>query len=225
MVAICWLEKGTYLIGLIGLNEAMHYLTGFQLMKAMMLYVGLKTVSFLHLKCKDYSKKTEILLSLESPAESAAGRLAKIDLREFQKAKKIKEAEQMMAVIILIVSILPLPTLTLSAGLKNRASFTLIKSGAIIHAFVGEKKPPADSIYNLICKVWKIQLRELPFHRSFRSVTAVRKSGVTDFCSHCHSNDVYGITRIVGYYSKIKNWNKNKIGELKDRKSGNYQIT
>jgi len=28
----------------------------------------------------------------------------------------------------------------------------------------------------------------------------------------------------VGYYSKITNWNKNKIGELKDRHSGNYKV-
>ncbi|MCP4482802.1 MAG: hypothetical protein GY817_08720 [bacterium] len=33
-----------------------------------------------------------------------------------------------------------------------------------------------------------------------------------------------GITRIVGYYSKISNWNKSKIGELKDRRTGNYKV-
>lgn len=33
-----------------------------------------------------------------------------------------------------------------------------------------------------------------------------------------------GITRIVGYFSKISNWNKSKIGELDDRRKGNYKI-
>ena len=33
-----------------------------------------------------------------------------------------------------------------------------------------------------------------------------------------------GITRIVGYFSKISNWNKSKIGELMDRRKGNYLI-
>ena len=32
------------------------------------------------------------------------------------------------------------------------------------------------------------------------------------------------MTRIVGYYSKIENWNPSKLGELKDRQSGNYEI-
>ncbi len=35
---------------------------------------------------------------------------------------------------------------------------------------------------------------------------------------------LYGITRIVGYYSRISNWNKSKLGELQDRHSGNYSV-
>lgn len=33
-----------------------------------------------------------------------------------------------------------------------------------------------------------------------------------------------GVTRIVGYYSRITNWNKSKIGELRDRHKGNYGV-
>jgi len=29
--------------------------------------------------------------------------------------------------------------------------------------------------------------------------------------------DVYGVTRIVGYFSKVQTWNKSKVGELYDR--------
>lgn len=35
---------------------------------------------------------------------------------------------------------------------------------------------------------------------------------------------LYGVTRIVGYYSRISNWNKSKIGELADRHRGNYRV-
>ncbi len=31
-----------------------------------------------------------------------------------------------------------------------------------------------------------------------------------------------GVTRIVGYYSRTQNWNKSKIGELRDRQHGQY---
>lgn len=35
---------------------------------------------------------------------------------------------------------------------------------------------------------------------------------------------LYGVTRIVGYYSRVSNWNKSKIGELHDRHVGNYSV-
>jgi len=34
-----------------------------------------------------------------------------------------------------------------------------------------------------------------------------------------------GITRIVGYYSRVNNWNKSKVGELRDRAKGSYGLT
>lgn len=34
-----------------------------------------------------------------------------------------------------------------------------------------------------------------------------------------------GITRIVGYYSRVNNWNKSKVGELRDRATGRYGLT
>ena len=32
------------------------------------------------------------------------------------------------------------------------------------------------------------------------------------------------ITRVVGYYSQINNWNRSKLEELKDRGNGNYTV-
>lgn len=32
------------------------------------------------------------------------------------------------------------------------------------------------------------------------------------------------MTRVVGYYSRISNWNRSKVGELKDRHKGQYAI-
>jgi len=38
-------------------------------------------------------------------------------------------------------------------------------------------------------------------------------------------NPLILITRIVGYYSATSNWNESKLGELKDRRKGNYGIS
>ncbi len=44
------------------------------------------------------------------------------------------------------------------------------------------------------------------------------------YCPHCGSTNVYGISRVVGYFSRIDNWNKSKQAEFKDRQKGNYKI-
>ena len=43
-------------------------------------------------------------------------------------------------------------------------------------------------------------------------------------CSHCGSQNVYGISRVVGYFSKINNWNASKKAEFKSRQKGDYKI-
>lgn len=43
-------------------------------------------------------------------------------------------------------------------------------------------------------------------------------------CSHCGSTNVYGLTRVVGYFSRVDNWNKSKKAELRDRQKGNYSV-
>lgn len=35
---------------------------------------------------------------------------------------------------------------------------------------------------------------------------------------------LYHMTRVVGYYSRVENWNKSKIGELADRHKGDYAV-
>ncbi|MHA1555998.1 MAG: anaerobic ribonucleoside-triphosphate reductase [Candidatus Heimdallarchaeota archaeon] len=41
-------------------------------------------------------------------------------------------------------------------------------------------------------------------------------------CPLCSSENVYGISRVVGYFSVIENWNNSKKSELKRRQKGNY---
>ena len=39
-----------------------------------------------------------------------------------------------------------------------------------------------------------------------------------------HGRDVRHMTRVVGYMSRVENWNPSKHGELKDRQSGDYGV-
>ncbi len=44
-------------------------------------------------------------------------------------------------------------------------------------------------------------------------------------CPYCQSDNVYGMSRVVGYFSVIENWNRSKKAELKRRQEGNYWST
>ena len=48
--------------------------------------------------------------------------------------------------------------------------------------------------------------------------------GINEDCPKCSSTNVYGITRVVGYFSRVNNWNKSKLGELRDRQRGSYSL-
>jgi hypothetical protein len=43
-------------------------------------------------------------------------------------------------------------------------------------------------------------------------------------CPNCHSTDVYGVTRVVGYFAIIENMNDSKRSEIRDRKLGDYSV-
>jgi ribonucleoside-triphosphate reductase len=44
-------------------------------------------------------------------------------------------------------------------------------------------------------------------------------------CGNCRSENVFGMSRVVGYYSIIENWNDSKKAELSDRQKGNYKLS
>jgi ribonucleoside-triphosphate reductase len=103
----------------------------------------------------------------------------------------------------------------------------MIESGAIIHAFVGEERPPAESILTLVRRTFEsTPAAQITISPEFTVCNDCHKwtQRLQDHCDHCESHNVYGVTRIVGYFSRISNWNKSKLGELKDRHRGNYSV-
>jgi len=219
------LDKSTYIIGLIGLNECVQYLTGRQLHEDEEVFkLGLKIVSFMYLKAMEFQKKYGLHVALEeSPAESAARRLAKVDLREFPQSREVIKGDPRKDTSYYTNSIhfaASAPVSMLDRIIKQSKFHPLIESGAIIHAFVGESKPSAESIENLVRKAWEnTECAQLTISPEFTICNdcARMSRGLKDKCAYCGNENVYGITRIVGYFSKVNNWNKSKLGELADR--------
>jgi ribonucleoside-triphosphate reductase (formate) len=230
----------SYIIGMIGLNECVKHLTGSELHENDEAYkLGLKIISAMFLKSKKFEKKYGFSVKLEeSPAESASLRLAKVDLKEYPKeAKKMVQGNQKSGEVYYTNSIhfTPDAPIDIIQRIIGQGKFhNLIEAGAITHVFVGEENPSSESILNLVKKTWQdTQTAQLTISPEFtvcrdcgkvsRGYQATGEEEVPT-CSYCGSKNVYGISRIVGYFSQIDNWNKSKTAEFRDRQKGNYKV-
>ena len=95
---------------------------------------------------------------------------------------------------------------------KQSRFHPLIEAGAIVHVWLGESEPDPRAIESL-------RDEDLPQHavlrrshsapssRCARSCRRTRR-GLKSQCPLCGSLDVYGVTRIVGYFSKVQTWNQ-----------------
>jgi len=226
------LKKATYIVGLIGLNECLLHMTGKELHEDTdIIRKGLHLVRHMQFRARELGAQHDMRVALEeSPAESAARRLAKVDLRRFPEAEAVMRGDLDQDEMYYTNSIhmranAPVDLLT---RIRMQSKFhRAIESGAIIHAFVGEERPPAASIMTLVEKTFRrSQAAQLTISPEFTICNDCHQStpGLKDSCGHCQSTDVYGMTRVVGYFSRVHNWNKSKIGELKDRQGGNYSV-
>jgi len=154
-------EDTSYIIGMLGLNECVRFLTGKELHEDKEAYkLGLKIISAMYLKAKKLEKKYVLNFKLEeSPAESTSLRLAKIDLQEFpEEASKMVRGDKKSGEIYYTNSIhfAPDAPIDIIERIIGQGRFhNLIESGAITHVFLGEQAPSPESIFNLIKKVWQ----------------------------------------------------------------------
>ncbi len=222
----------SYLVGILGLNEMVHAHLGKELhADDEALKFGLKIIASMKLKCDEMSKKYNMHFVLEqTPAESTAYRLAKLDLEHYErKAKRVIKGDFASGELYYTNSTYfdvahqmnPIDRVE-----KEGIFHPLIDAGALTHVWLGESRPHPDSIANFVVKTFKnTQNAQIAFSPEFTSCNSCGKiaRGLQEKCSSCGSENIEGITRITGYFSKISGWNKGKLGELKSRhRSSSY---
>jgi len=226
------LDSCTYILGLIGVNDAVKFLIGQELHDSTQAQrLGLKIVAHMYTKAKKLAKKHNLKFTLEeSPAESAARRLAKSDMIYFaEESKEIvkgpKDAEYYTNSIHLAAEA---DVSMVDRIIEQSKYHSLIESGAITHCFIGEERPDAESIAHLMTEVFhRTQSAQVCVSPEFTFCESCnyQTRGLLENCPECGSADVVGETRVVGYFSKIQNWNKSKrYGELLARHAGKYNI-
>jgi anaerobic ribonucleoside-triphosphate reductase len=227
------LDKATYIIGLIGVNDAVKFLIGKEFHEAEeALRMGEKLIAHMFLRCKKLSVKHKMKLTLEeSPAESAARRLAKADLVYYrdEALQVYKGGNEDVAYYTNSIHLSADAPVSLVERIRQQAKFhSLIESGAITHAFIGEERPSPGAIETLMRETfYRTQSAQVTLSPEFTYCLDCGHNmrGLKDRCTTCGSAHVEGETRVVGYFSKINNWNKSKReGELPARQRGLYAV-
>ncbi|MGR3311251.1 MAG: anaerobic ribonucleoside-triphosphate reductase [Candidatus Brocadiales bacterium] len=227
------LEKSTYIVGIIGLNECLQYMTGRELHEGEdMLKLGLRIISHMYFRVKEEGKKHGLKFSLEeSPAESASRRLAKIDLRNYPQAREIVKGnlDKDDCYYTNSIHLRADAHVDMVTRINWQSRFhTLIESGAIIHAFVGEERPPAASIMNLVRKTfYNTQAAQLTISPEFTICSDCTRTipRLTDSCQYCGAENIYGVSSMEKNVSPTQNWNKSRITQLAAMYKDVYKIT
>ena len=221
------LDKSSFLVGMVGLNEMVQYHIGKQMHEgkdAMMF--GLRVISYMKQESERIGEEYGIKLPLEqTPAESTAYRFAKLDMKYYPlQAPTVIRGNKSAGEIYYTNSTLLNMSADVSAidRVKMEGRFhPIIEAGAITHVWLGESKPPAESIAAFVKKTFEsTKCAQVAFSPEFTSCLSCSRThrGLMETCPSCGSPDVEGITRVTGFFSKIRGWNKGKLGELRDRK-------
>jgi anaerobic ribonucleoside-triphosphate reductase len=220
------LYRATYLIGLLGLNELVEFHLGRQMHEdERALRFGLRVLAYMYLRLEQLSKDYGMRLVMEqTPAESTAYRLARLDLEHFPEyaAPIVKGDMKTNSSYYTNSTYLnvgePIDPIT---RVKTEGKFhDLIEAGALTHIWLGESHPPKESIANFVVKTFRnTRNAQIAFSPEFTTCNDCFKTsrGLHTACPHCNGKNIDHITRVTGYFTKVSGWNKGKKAELRDR--------
>jgi ribonucleoside-triphosphate reductase len=220
------MDRATYLIGMVGLNELVQVHTGKQLHESKeALDLGLKVIGYMKKEADNITRKFKISFFLEqTPAESTAYRFARLDLKHFSplsgryvKGELAKGNVYYTNSTYLNVSA-PVHPLE---RIKNEGRFhSFIRGGAITHLWLGNKTPRKEEMASLVVRIFKeTENVQVDFSPEFTTCNVCGKTsrGLLEACQFCESSSVESIAKITLYLSRVSDWNKGKLAELKDR--------
>ncbi len=227
------MRKASHLIGILGLNEMVQAMTGCQLHESEHAeQLGKAVIQYMDLKCQQLSERFGLKIVLEqTPAESTALRFAKLDLRAYPDiARKYVKGNLEKGEIYYTNSThlnYQLVQDPIDKVIREGELHPMIKAGAITHIWMGEHKPDPKALASFVIKTFRhSENAQIAFSPEFTICNECGhiERGLLEACSRCGSEDVDGITRITGYFTRTSSWNAGKRGELRDRARGPVKV-
>ncbi len=220
------LDKQVLNVGFVGLNELLKAHLGTELHEDTSAWrFGLRVIRHMVERVGEYAEETGFRFGcIQTPAESCAHRLALVDRKIFGDRAVVQGDTDNGGIYYTNSShVRPSAGVPLLDRIRIESSFhPLTKGGAIMHVFLGESRPSAESVWSLIRRVATESLaayfaltRDMTICRKCSSVEANLQSR----CKRCGAEGDFleHWSRITGYYQQLRGWNAGKVQEFKDR--------
>lgn len=215
-------------IGLVGMNEACENLLGEDIGTDLGKNFALETMDYMRAKITNFQTETGNNYNLEAtPAEGTSYRLAKLDKENLINIKCANDEEyysQGAEPYYSNSTQLPVNyTDDIFELLDHQDDLqTKYTGGTVVHIFAGERISDISTMKNLVKKV--CENYRLPYFTFSPTFSICPNHGYVkgehETCPKCGEEcEVY--SRIVGYIRPVKQWNKGKKAEFKNRKTFN----
>ncbi len=212
-------------IGLIGMNEACLNLLGVSVTNEEGKKFTIKVLDFMRKKLLEFQEETGNNYNLEAtPAEGTAYRLAKNDKKRYPNIICANEEEYKKGAEPFYTNSSQLPVnytddVFEALDLQDEIQ-TKYTGGTVLHLFAGEKIGDANSVKALVKKICTNY--SLPYFTITPTFSVCPShgyiSGQHEKCPTCNTPcEVY--SRVVGYLRPVKQWNRGKKEEFKQRKT------
>jgi ribonucleoside-triphosphate reductase len=218
-------------IGTLGINETLMAHLGAEIHESADAWrFGLKLVNFMRQVVDEYTKETGVQFGLvQSPAESAAVRLAQIDVKRYGARAAVQGNLGRVENGVPSIYYTNSTHVNVGAGIPLgkriaiEASFhPLFNGGTIMHIFLGEAFPDAKALWKLTEHIATKTLTGYFAYTKDMTICKVCKRthfGILSSCPDCRADGdrLEHWSRITGYYQEVSGWNKGKREELRNR--------
>jgi len=219
------MDRATYLIGTVGLNELVQIHRGAQLHESeKALKFGLKVLGHIQKMAARLGRQHNMRFILEqTPAESTAYRFAKLDLKYHSP-----RSGHFVRGDIARGELYYTNSTQLNISTKTDA-FTRVKSEGLFHPLIdgnaitsiwlGDSKPSAEELARFVTRAFhETASSQIVFSPEFTVCFSCRQTvrGLKPTCPHCGSSRVEGVSRVGGYLTHTSRLNRGKVAELRD---------
>jgi len=220
-------ELSSYLLGMVGLNELVQVHTGQPLHASPESRAfGRRVIEFMAQQVASLSARYGMNIVLDQPhAETTAHRFARLDLRYFSPPAGRHVQGNIADGALYYTNSTHFSVsapLTPAELIRDEGNLhPLIGANAATQIWLGETLPKAADLRRLLIWAYReTSCRQIIFSPDFTSCRECGRTyrGRKHACDNCASTDMEGIAKITQYYSRVSDWNKGKLAELKDRR-------